>query len=404
MVLTLTGTRIATIVLTRPGLDLKHCMQNYMDLQRNVFERHGRRPQGIHFSLSGTSDGHTKLHPATDCTSKQLSLYKSKKRQVVSDSLYSCQPNWHQLTKLQIPSLLDHQEIYKPYTEVKSARVRAHLVQIARSFTDLDELFAAMFVQVIEASDFSTLGQMLKEIRHEISIRQATESTSKDDQDAYLGDLGQHCEALLKHYGCVASALDVWSSPHDTTNIPEFRNRKGSEESLLEYLQDGLELPYWKVMLDAFSASRSRQVTLGGNLVAMSLISMRSKVCGLRCRLQRLLDSLPDQEIVDDILVVIDKRIKLLHSFTDRVVSDADDDDNTFDRSLTSSVAPPGRSNSLNATIISIAMEGREHVRTTPPSLLACRLTIPPSPQQQSPSFSSHSSSSPSFSPQSPSP
>jgi hypothetical protein len=261
-----------------------------------------------------------------------------------------------------MPSLLDHQEIYKPYTEVTSAKVRSQLIQIARSFTDLDELFAAMFVQVIEASDFSTLDQTLKDIRHEISVRQATDSTSKDDQDTYLGDLGQHCEALLKHYGCVTSALDVWLKPHDNPSIPEFRNRKGSEQSLLEYLQDGFELPYWKVMLDAFSTSRSHQVTLGGNLVATSLVSMRSKVCSLRCKLQTLLDSLPDEESVDDILVVIDKRIKLLHSFTDRVVSDADDDDGIVDRILTTSSAPLGRANSLNATIISIAMEGREHV------------------------------------------
>lgn len=263
-----------------------------------------------------------------------------------------------------MPTLLDHQEIYKPYTEVTSAKVRSHLVQIARSFTDLDELFAAMFVQVIEASDFSTLGQMLKDIRHEISVRQATESTSKDDQDTYLGDLGQHCETLLKYYGYVTSALDVWSEPHDIPSVPEFRNRKGSEQSLLEYLQDGFELPYWKVMLDAFSTSRSHQVTLGGNLVATSLISMRSKVCSLRCKLQTLLDSLPDQESVDEILVVVDKRINLLHSFTDRVVSDTDDDDGIFDRSLITSSASLGRANSLNATIISIAMEGGEHVST----------------------------------------
>lgn len=265
---------------------------------------------------------------------------------------------------LKMSSLLDHQATYKPYTEITSAKVRSQLVQIARSFTDMDELFAAMFVQVIEASDVSTLGQMLKDIRHEISIRQASESSSKDDQDIYLGDLGQHCESLLKHYGCVTSALDLWSKPHNIPSVPEFRNRKGSEQSLLEYLQDGFELPYWKVMLDAFSTSRSHQVTLGGNLVATSLVSMRSKVCSLRCKLQTLLDSLPDQESVDDILVVIDKRIKLLHSFTDRVVSDTDDDDGIVDHILTTSSSPLGRANSLNATIISIAMEGREHVST----------------------------------------
>jgi len=392
---TLTRTRLIVLMLDRLGLDPKQSMHHYVVPQSTSSERHRRMPLGVHFSLSGTPDGGANRPSAIDSTSKKLSMYKSKKRQVVSNSMYPCGFNRHRLTNAQMPSLLNHQEIYKPYAEVKSARVRSNLVQIARSFMDLDELFAAMFVQVIEASDFSTLSEMLRDIRHEISMRQATESTSKDEQDTYLGDLGQHCETLLKHYECITGALDVWSSPKDTASIPEFRNRKGSEQSLLEYLQDGFELPYWKIMLDAFSTSRSHQVTLGGNLIAMALISMRSKVCGLQCKLQRLLDSLPNQESVDDILVVINKRIELLHSFTDRVVSDADDDDSTFERSPTTMATPPGRSNSLNATIINIAMEGREHVRIAPPRFLARQLTILPSLHQPTPSSSSPSFSSP---------
>jgi hypothetical protein len=80
------------------GLDLKQVMQDYAVLQKSVLERCGRRPLGVHFSLNGTTDGNTKLRPAIDSTCKKLSVYKSKKRQVVSNSLYPCRPNRLQLT------------------------------------------------------------------------------------------------------------------------------------------------------------------------------------------------------------------------------------------------------------------------------------------------------------------
>jgi hypothetical protein len=182
---------------------------------------------------------------------------------------------------------------------------------------DLDELFAAMFFHIIQASNYSTLSERMNEIRHEISVRQTTEPVTKGDKSAYLGDLGQHCEELLRRYERAKQRPD-----DDAGSIPEFRTRNGSDQSLIDYLEDGFEIPYWKLMLDAFSTSRLNKTTLGGDLIAMGLFNMRSKVYDMRQQLGEVLDGLPEKEIIGAIVKVIDKRINLLRSFTDRTIYD----------------------------------------------------------------------------------
>lgn len=54
----------------------------------------------------------------------------------------------------------------------------------------------------------------------------------------------------------------------------------------------------------------------------MAFISMRSGIVDLRCTLQKVLDRVSSCGNIDAILSVIDKRIKLLQGFTDRVALD----------------------------------------------------------------------------------
>ena len=75
-------------------------------------------------------------------------------------------------------------------------------------------------------------------------------------------------------------------------------------------------------MLDAFSTSRLKKPTLGGKVIAMAFIRMRSEISDLRCTLQKVLGRVSNCENIDAILSVIDKRIKLLQGFTDRVALD----------------------------------------------------------------------------------
>jgi hypothetical protein len=57
-------------------------------------------------------------------------------------------------------------------------------------------------------------------------------------------------------------------------------------------------------------------------VVATALISMRSDIVDLRHTLQKVLDRVSEQEDIEGILAVIDKRIKILQGFTDRVALD----------------------------------------------------------------------------------
>ena len=211
--------------------------------------------------------------------------------------------------------LMDHQEAYKTYTPVTNPELRQCLEQIARLFTDLDEFFAAMFVHVVTSSDASKLSGELARIRREIASRQATGPSQGDNQGSiYLGDLGHYCEALLRQNRQTESNLDA------TTSLPEFKPTHSDEQSWIDYLEDGFEIPYWKLMLKAFSISRLKKSTLGGKVIATALISMRADIMDSRCTLQQVLERV--SEDIEGILSVVDKRIKILQGFTDRVAVD----------------------------------------------------------------------------------
>ena len=212
---------------------------------------------------------------------------------------------------------MDHQEAYKTYTPVTNPELRQCLEQIARLFTDLDEFFAAMFVHVVTSSDASKLSEKLALIRREIASRQSWPwgpSRGGNQGSIYLGDLGHYCEALLKQNGPTESNQDA------TTSLPEFKPTHSDEQSWIDYLEDGFEIPYWKLMLKAFSTSRLKKSTLGGKVIATALISMRADIMESRCTLQQVLERV--SEDIEGILSVVDKRIKILQGFTDRVAVD----------------------------------------------------------------------------------
>ena len=174
-----------------------------------------------------------------------------------------------------------------------------------------------MFVHVVLSSNASKLDKELARIRREITSRQATDSSHSDSQEnIYLGDLGHYCEALLKQSRQTEHKLDA------STSLPEFRPTHSDEQSWIDYLEDGFEIPYWKLMLNAFATSRLRKSTLGGKVVATALISMRSDIVDLRCTLQKVFDRVSEHEDISAILCVIDKRIEILQGFTDRVALD----------------------------------------------------------------------------------
>lgn len=120
---------------------------------------------------------------------------------------------------------------------------------MASLFQQLDKLFAAMFAHVIDSRDHRDLEDLLVRIRGEISKHQPKASTVGDDTDqTYLGDLGHHFEDLLS-----SQTAESTSQRQGSTKKPaSFEISCGTIESLLQYLQDGLEIPYWGIIVDAF--------------------------------------------------------------------------------------------------------------------------------------------------------
>ncbi|GAB7333345.1 hypothetical protein MBLNU13_g04967t2 [Cladosporium sp. NU13] len=190
-----------------------------------------------------------------------------------------------------------------------------------------------MFVHVVSSSDISKLSKELARIRHEITLRQATDSSQGDSQgNIYLGDLGHYCEALLKQSRQAEHKLVA------TTSLPEFSPTHSDEQSWIDYLEDGFEIPYWTLMLKAFATSRLRKSTLGGKVVATALISMRTDIIDLRCTLQKVHECASEREDIEGILTVIDKRIKILQGFTDPVALEKRSRDRRFETDVNSNV------------------------------------------------------------------
>lgn len=134
----------------------------------------------------------------------------------------------------------------------------------------------------------------------------------------------------------------------------------------MEYLEDGFEVPYWNIIIDAFSTFRSHEITLGGNLVATALIRKRSNIYASRRQLQKTLDSTPGEGDLCSILVAIDKRIKILHDFADCAVDGGADCDDIFDSLMAGTTVPLGEPDMVvTADIISIsAARNEEPVRS----------------------------------------
>ena len=82
----------------------------------------------------------------------------------------------------------------------------------------------------MQSSDIPKLSAEMARIRLEITSRQATEhSQGKSQGSIYLGDLGHHCEALLEE------KVRGWST---------FSPTHSDEQSWIDYLEDGFEIPY----------------------------------------------------------------------------------------------------------------------------------------------------------------
>lgn len=168
------------------------------------------------------------------------------------------------------------------------------------------------------------MSELLEKIRCQI-LEKSKRDSSPDGQPkkAFLGDLGHFCDATTEyrrtHDGSARTGM--------ADRAPRFHVTHGTKDTLLQYLQDGLEVPYWKMMLEFFSTFRVNETTLGSDAVALAIISIRSEVYKARRQLDATVMASTKSEDIDGLTRGIDKRIAVLSSFTDSLVNDTDEED-----------------------------------------------------------------------------
>jgi hypothetical protein len=223
---------------------------------------------------------------------------------------------------------------------VKSPQIRYGLYRIAHFFLRLDKVFAALFVEILQAEDHHHLSILLNQVRHEITERHTKDRIVTNEAcKVFIGDLGRHCELLLEQHKDHSTS----ESSESKTAPLKFQVSHGADEYLLAYLQNGFEVPYWRIMLDTFFTFRANRTTMGTDVLSLALHHMKSEVRVMRRQLQQLLDALPAGEDIEGILCGLDKRIEVLHSFTDSTISSAEEDYKLFDFMISRPVVIPDR-------------------------------------------------------------
>jgi len=183
-------------------------------------------------------------------------------------------------------------------------------------------------MQMVRTGSRSDLSDALAKARQEMTNFQTKNASApvEEPENICLGDLGHHCEDLLRRY-----MSDAWEVEPEL----DFEITHNSDERLLAYLQDGLELPFWRIILDDFCRVRANKVTVESELFSWALRGLKPEVRALYRQVKQVLELTPDHEDITDIFCGIDKRIELLNGFTDdnawnsggnRDVDDDDDD------------------------------------------------------------------------------
>ncbi|KAL4723596.1 hypothetical protein ACLX1H_009234 [Fusarium chlamydosporum] len=193
-------------------------------------------------------------------------------------------------------------DLYSPYTVVEDPKIKQVLRHIATHCEFLDTGFAEYFKEVVPFFGRDFVTEQLAHIRKAIAdSRGQNQSRSDKPTHVYLGDLGQFCEEVCKS----------WKASEE---IPHFSIRHQSEEETWRYLQDALEVHYWKHMLYLFSRWQQQTKAWSGEAVSRVLQSVEHI---LRHQIRHL-KALSDKHGVDikPITDGIEARIVVLESFS----------------------------------------------------------------------------------------
>jgi hypothetical protein len=210
---------------------------------------------------------------------------------------------------------------YVPYPEVSDHHIKKQLRSVVQLCQFLDWCFALYFSNAIVFNDPVDAKQQLEIIRHNITGERRnqrrfqrarpdfSDSANADHKadEVFLGDLGEHCEMVLR------AAMNSCSA-NPASSLPFSITRSGDAEDF-QYLQDALEVPYWAFMVKEFGRWRQNVRSLTGPAVVRLLQSVRLELSVAIAELDKSDQAGPDD--ITPILNGIQARVRVLNDVSE---------------------------------------------------------------------------------------
>jgi hypothetical protein len=199
---------------------------------------------------------------------------------------------------------------------VTNSTVRTRFSKIAQRFQFLDRGFAEYFQHGLHHTVKGYVKQRLAEIRVVLTKRRIS-CTNASNQTSYveLGDLGNFCERVCEQW-------DGYDEQTTSTSSQAFSSTNVDTDADLHYLQDALEVHYWRLILNVFLMERGKGNS--GNFIGEIVLSVLNNIrLSVIDEKRRLVDGLkgqgnPESGEIDLIIKGIDQRLKILESALDR--------------------------------------------------------------------------------------
>ncbi|KAH9897572.1 hypothetical protein F4778DRAFT_240535 [Xylariomycetidae sp. FL2044] len=186
---------------------------------------------------------------------------------------------------------------YRPYSEVKNRSVLRSLYRIVETTQFLDAVFAEYFRVAVPHSE---------DLASELSAIKAAINACQRLKSGYLGDLGKFCEQVTEHRLSSAS--------------PEFPTEFRFSDlgiGALAYIQDGLEVPYWSLMVNIIISSHKAGINdpLGDEILLRALNDARLSIYLHQSNMMRQ----HAEDVPEDILEGILARTSILDRLVDEI-------------------------------------------------------------------------------------
>ncbi|KAL1874447.1 hypothetical protein Daus18300_003465 [Diaporthe australafricana] len=216
-----------------------------------------------------------------------------------------------------LPSAFEEFDCYAPLVRISNGATTQKLVEIAQEISFLDEIFAECFRALEEAINHDVVQEHLLRIRNDLVRRQRKDSGPKDSQAGYIGCLGEFCENVLAS----------WKVPASIRRTDSYKSGLKSGKDCVDYLQDTLEIPYWRLVIDLFLGWReSNKSNMLGTTIIHTLryksLSCRNKVEELAQPAQLALLNTKDRDGLEIVLRSVRERLGILNDALVVVISD----------------------------------------------------------------------------------